>query len=136
VAHFWRALRVKGLVRALKGEKWQLVLLVDEIDRALHHEGLNNAGFYGGLRSVRPSSYHAGWSVLTFAGESTPQGQALLRGITRGLHLGPSTSPHGLQGLALATQGKEEPAGRLRSQRYSSRNATIGSLDATRRAGK
>lgn len=43
---------VEKLIRSLKAESRQLVLLVDEIDRALHHEGLNNAGFYGGLRSV------------------------------------------------------------------------------------
>ncbi len=44
--------KVERLVRALKDESWQLVVLIDEMDRALHHEGLNNAAFFGGLRSV------------------------------------------------------------------------------------
>lgn len=48
--------KVEKLVRALKKENWQLVLLVDEIDRALHHDGLNNASFYGGLRSIASRS--------------------------------------------------------------------------------
>ncbi len=44
--------KIERLVRALKDESWQLVVLIDEMDRALHHEGLNNAAFFGGLRSV------------------------------------------------------------------------------------
>ncbi len=44
--------KVEPLVRALKDENWQLVVLIDEMDRALHHEELNNAAFFGGLRSV------------------------------------------------------------------------------------
>ncbi len=43
----------------LKKAEWQFVLLIDEFDKLLHHKILNNAEFYGGLRSLASRSGEA-----------------------------------------------------------------------------
>jgi hypothetical protein len=44
--------KLEALFCLLKGAGWQLVLLLDEFDTLLHHDILNSAEFFGGLRSL------------------------------------------------------------------------------------
>ncbi len=43
---------LERLFSQMKARGWRLVLLVDEFDAILHHPALNQAEFYGGLRSL------------------------------------------------------------------------------------
>jgi hypothetical protein len=51
-AHDYSIRKVERLLRLLEGEGLQMVLLVDEMDHALHHDGLRSIAFLAGLRVV------------------------------------------------------------------------------------
>jgi hypothetical protein len=111
----------------LKEEGWQLVLLVDEIDRTLHHDGLSNAGFFGGLRSVASRSSGALAVVLAsrlsqreLDARTQPlwaKGGSPYFNVYRQVTLGSLPEEH-VEGLVLA-------AGRLRIMRRAKRTSWI-----------